>query len=134
MRSYAYACILVALSVAGTRYLWPRIEYKETVKTVETVKKDIVTVVREVTRPDGTHESTTTTTDHSTEASTRSSSVTKASQPQWSAGLLLQKSAQHWAEAPVYALLVQRRVLGPVWVGAGVSTDKQVMGIISLEF
>lgn len=109
--------ILVALAlgagIAGTRYLWPRIEYKHTVEEREVVRKDIVTVIKEVVRPDGSKETVTEIVDRSKESSRRHETVSKAAQPQWSVGAYTTFNET----IPTYTLTIDRRILGPFSVG-----------------
>ena len=78
--------ILAVIGLVGYgigRYAQPgKVEVKETIK--EVIKKDVVTVVKEIVRPDGTKETETTTTDRSTETSdsSKNSKIT-AQRPAW---------------------------------------------------
>lgn len=128
------AYILIALAaVAGTRYLWPRVEYKHTVEQKEVVRKDVVTVIKEVVRKDGSRETVTEIVDRSRENSSRTETKVSTKKSEWSLSLLLKSDASKLGE-PVYGLMAQRRLLGPVWVGVGASTDRQIMATIGLEF
>ena len=125
------AYILIALAaVAGTRYLWPRVEYKHTVEQKEVVRKDVVTVIKEVVRKDGSRETVTEIVDRSRENSSRTETKVSTKKSEWSLSLLLKSKLGE----PVYGLMAQRRLLGPVWVGVGASTDRQIMATIGLEF
>ncbi|MBK9292815.1 MAG: hypothetical protein IPM52_14500 [Bacteroidetes bacterium] len=125
---------LVAAAVAGTRYLWPRVEYRQTVVERETIKKDVRTIIKHVERKDGSKETVTTIVDNSKESSNRTETIVKAAQAQWLLSPLLKIDAKQGLTEPVYGLMVQRRVLGPGWLGVAATTDKQIMATIGLEF
>jgi len=55
--------IVAALSAALTRYYFPKVEMKTQEITKEVIRNDIRTIVKEVTRPDGSKEVITETTD-----------------------------------------------------------------------
>lgn len=108
-------------------------------KTVEVekavVRNDIVTVVKEVVKPDGTKEIVSTTTDKSVER--KDSTVVKAvaaPQPQWhiSASASVQPSSGSYQ--PVYGLQVERSILGPFSIGVHADTNKQIGLVIGYEF
>lgn len=99
----------------------------------EVIKKDIVTVVKEVIRPDGTKEIITTSTDKSTEKKDTMSSLTQTTaKKDWLVGAtssVLPDNLQ-----PVYGILAQRRVLGPAFLGLGLNTNKQATLNVAIEF
>lgn len=104
-------------------------------KEVEVVKKDVVTVVKEVTRPDGTKETVTTTTDKSREAGYKTSKneTTSIKDRDWSVGLGAGASLKE-KEKTVYTFDINRRIAGPIWVGVTYQTDN-FLGIKAiLEF
>src|SRR4051812_40752593 len=82
----------------------------------EVVKRDVVTVVKEVQRPDGTKETTTTSTDHSTEKRDATLiSVLAPKPPDWHASLGAATSFK--GLEPIYSLQLERRILGPFSLG-----------------
>lgn len=87
----------------------------------------IVTVVKEVIKPDGTKETETTTTDNSSKTETAKSSleIIAPMAKTWfvaaSAGVRLLERAE-----PVYSLRVDRQIVGPVWVGGYLNTRQEV--------
>lgn len=101
----------------------------ETVKEVEkeVVKHDVVTVTHEVKRPDGTTETEITTTDKTKESSTKKTEVSSAAAPNW----FLVGSA---TKDNVYGLQVNRRILGPAFVGVGATTDHIYTLNVGVEF
>lgn len=126
--------ILVALvSVATTRYLWPRVEYKSSVVEKEVIKRDVVTVIKEVVRKDGTKETVTEIIDHSRENSSRSETVVKHAKAQYQLALVALTEPGRFAD-PSYGVQLQRRLLGPVWGGLAATSDKQIMLSLGLEF
>lgn len=128
--------ILLFVGFLGGRYLAPPKEItKIEVEEREVVRKDIQTIIKEVVRPDGTKETTTTTTDNSVEKKDRKSEtlVQKQAEKQWliSAGA---SRASFTQQDTLYQVMAQRRVLGPVFAGVSVSTDKQVGLVLTAEF
>lgn len=123
----------VAVSVAGTKYLWPNVQTKTEVVEHETVRKDVVTVVKEVVRPDGTKESTTTIVDRSKETSdSKSTEIKIAARPQW----FFQVGAitKSLTDKPDYSLGINRRILGPLFIGANYTTNNNFGLTIGMEF
>ena len=126
--------ILVAVASAGiTRYLFPQIEFKNTETTKEVVRNDIKTEVRLVERPDGTKETITFITDKSTKKETTKSETIIAAKPQWMFDIGARAKLDD-LNGLVYDLQVQRRILGPFFLGGRVSTDKSVGVSIGMEF
>jgi hypothetical protein len=128
--------VLLSVGFLGGRYLAPPKEItKIEVEEKEVIRKDIQTIIKEVVRPDGTKETTTTTTDNSVEKKDRKSEtlVQKQAEKQWliSAGA---SRASFTQQDTLYQVMAQRRVLGPVFAGVSVSTDKQVGLVLTAEF
>lgn len=137
------AVISIVLALGGYavgRYLQPpEVVTKEVekIKEVEVIKRDVKTIIKEVVRPDGSKE-TTTTIDESTRENTRRQTdnqkevIVAASKPQWKAGLTAKASISNIV--PVYGVQVERRVMGPFFVNAqGWSDGTAALGL-SLEF
>jgi hypothetical protein len=102
---------------------------------VERVKNNIVTVVKEVVRPDGTKETNTTITDTSTEkknSTTTSRDVQAIAAWHVSASYAVQPLSGSYA--PVYGVQVERRILGPFSVGVRLQSDKQIGIVVAYEF
>jgi len=131
---------LMAISYGVGRYLQPVKEVIKTetvIKTVTVNHVDTVTVVKEITKPDGTKEKTTTTTDKSkidtnTDSDTKTSIVITNQKPQWKVSALL--TTKQGSFGPVYGAMVERRILGPIFAGAFANTDKAVGLTVGLEF
>jgi hypothetical protein len=101
--------IMALVLTHGTAYYYgykkpPQVEIKQ----VETVKKDVVTVVKEVERPDGTKEKVTTIVDKSKESSKTSTSI-KKQELQYLVGISYNISTQ------AYKIDASRRIFGPVF-------------------
>lgn len=129
--------ILVAIASAGlTRYYFPSVQFKNTETIKEVVHNDIQTVVKTIERPDGTKETTETTVDHSTKQETSKSQTIIAAKPQWMFDVGARANLEHISDRDtiVYDLQVQRRVLGPFYVGGKISTDKSVGVSLGMEF
>lgn len=128
----ASALIFLLVGYGVGRYVQPA---KEVVKTEvvqhEVTKKQIVTVVKEVTKPDGTKESTTTTTDNSIEnkESKASSLSSKPTEKQWLFGV----GANPLAYYQTYSIKVDRRVLGPFFLGGQYTRDRsENIGLVNV--
>jgi len=134
-----YVLISLLLVVVGYtigRYTTPEKVVTKTVidtHTVTVVQHDIQTVT--VTKPDGT--STTTVADHSVDTTKsqtdeHESKVVENQKPQWKV------SAQFAPKVPQYEYFygaqVERRILGPVFVGAFGNIDHTVGLSVGLEF
>lgn len=110
----------------------PTSEVRE--KEVEVIKKDIVTVVKEVTRPDGSKEIVTTTTDKSSENKVTDKKTTILPNRDWKAGVGIHQSVKHPDLDRVYSVSVERRVFDKVWVGVQGQTDGMAGLSVSIEF
>lgn len=93
-----------------------------------TVTQDkVVTIIKEVTKPDGT----TTREETRTEDRQAEQSVTAAapSKPDWLVGVSYEPGV-----VPVYGITVQRRVIGNVYVGASASTSGNITANVGVTF
>jgi hypothetical protein len=99
--------ITIALTAAITKYYFPN----NTETTKEVVRNDIRTIVKEITRPDGSKETVTETTDKSTKKESHNAVIVK---PQWLVGI----SAKTSLKDPEigYELSVAKRQLGPIYL------------------
>lgn len=136
--------VLVAagLGYAFGRYAQPaKIEIKKElqVKEIEVTKKNVVVVTHEEKRPDGTVITDTRTVDTSTEATNRNSTSKESTvvtnlKPQWKVGGAAGVKYNEVRMEAVYTIGVERRILGPIFVGAYGRTDKEVGLSVSVEF
>jgi hypothetical protein len=121
--------LVLLVGYAFGRYLQPAHEVIKT-QTVTVEHEHTVTVV--VTKPDGTSTSTTTT-DKGETAGTKTSTTIDNVKPQWKvsalAGLGLNSPI-----STVYGGEVQRRILGPIFVGAWATTNRTGGISLGLEF
>jgi hypothetical protein len=129
--------VLVALVIgyAVGRHLQPaKIETREVVKEVEKIKRDVVIVEKKITRPDGTIVEEKTTTDKSKSETSKSSDkrTVVSNRNNWLVGAGIEGQISELT--PVYRFEVQRRILGPILVGASARTDGYVGAILSVEF
>jgi hypothetical protein len=140
---YLALIILVALAVGAalTRAYAPR----EVVKTVavdhDVVKDHIVTVTKEIVQKDGTKEFDTVVTDDRKEDDTKKTTITDTKTlpslaPKWfvTAGMGLDASSLSSLTTPVYQIGVNRRILGPIFIGVNANTRSQVGVNVGLEF
>ena len=130
------SAIMLAVGFLGGRYVAPPKEItKVEVQEREVIKKDVVTVVKEVTRPDGSKETTTTTTDKSTEKKDKEaeSIVSKPVEKQWFVTAGASKDLSDF-EKTIYQAGVNRRILGPIYVGIQANTNQEIGINIGMEF
>lgn len=116
--------ILAAGIYAGSKLVKPVVQTVEIEKEVTRV--DTVVVTHEIKRPDGTVETTTTATDKSQISKEDSKSVTIA-RKDW---FVVASSTVD----RTYGLAVNRRILGPVFLGVGYQTNGTVVGTVAMEF
>lgn len=124
--------VCIGLGYGIGRYVQPaKVEVKETTK--EVIKRDVVTVVKEITRPDGTKETETRTEDRSTETSdTAKNSKVTAQRPAWKVnGMIGYVSDKSKTE---YGVMVQKDYIGPVSLGAYATTEKTVGLTVGFSF
>lgn len=133
-RNTVIALILVAAASAGiTRYYFPQVEFKNTETVKEVIKNDIRTIVRTIERPDGTKETVEEIVDKSTKKETSTSETIIASKNQWMFDISARKELTN-GNALAYELQVQRRIVGPFFVGVKGGTDKSLGVSIGMEF
>lgn len=129
----ALAVVLAALALG----LWAGKTYFPVTKTEqvekEVVRKDIVTVTKEVVRPDGTRETETTVVDKTKEQKDSRSTVSVAtSKPDWHVSASI--SRESLIGPNIYAVTVERRVLGPFSIGLTANTQQTIGLVVGMEF
>jgi hypothetical protein len=124
--------MLMLTAAALTRYFYPRVEVqvKETVK--EVVRTDVRTVTRVVVRPDGTKETVTETVDRSVRTEDSRKSAATYAKSKYLVGAAA--GTKFDGQEPVYAVSASARVLGPVFVGLQLDTQKTVYATLTWEF
>lgn len=120
--------ILILLATHGVAYYYgykkpPQVE----VKQVETVKKDVVTIVKEIERPDGTKEKQTTIVDKSKESTKTDTSIKKV-ELQYLVGVSYNISNNS------YKIDASRRLFGPVFGTIEASTNGNLFVGVKYEF
>lgn len=137
--------ILAILVAAGLGYAFGRyaqpakevIKTVEVVKTVTVVQHDTVTVTKQIKKPDGTTETDTVITDKDVDITntaikdTSSETITNV-KPQWK--LSGQGGYNFSSFNKVYGAEVDRRILGPIFLGAWGNSDRAAGIAISVEF
>ncbi len=120
-----YTLVVVALSVTATKRLWPTIDTQIKVEEREVVKKDIKTIIKEQTNPDGSSTKETIIVDNSKESSTKKFEQITTKKNDWfvAAGA---EARLNGLNDPIYRLEVNRRILGDIYVGASGRTDGTV--------
>lgn len=131
-RNVLILVVLVAVASAGiTRYFFPQVEFKNVETTKEVVHNDIKTIIKTIERPDGTKETVEETTDKSIKKESSKNSTIIATKNQWMFDV---GARTNFSREVYYDLQVQRRILGPFFIGAKASTDKTVGLSIGMEF
>ena len=120
-----YTVVIVALSVSATKRLWPTIDTQVKVEEKEVIKKDVRTIIKERTNPDGTSTKETIIVDNSKESSTKKFEQITTKKNDWfvAAGAEARLSELN---NPIYRIEVNRRILGDIYVGASGRTDGSV--------
>jgi len=135
------AILLAGISYGVGRYLQPaevKIEIKEIIKEVEIEKRNVVTIIREIVRPDGTKEvetrivDKTTTEKDKTEMRSEIKKV-KALKPQWRASIMAGIDGS-FKNPIIYGAQIERRILGPFSLGVWGMTNKTAGFSVSWEF
>lgn len=134
--------VLVAagLGYAFGRYAQPaRVEIKKEIEIQEkeVVKHDTVIVEKETKLPDGTVVKEKRTEDKTVESrksdsKEKESTLIVSAKPQWRAGALAGYDLNQFK--PVYGGEVERRILGPIFVGVWANTQSTVGAKLSIEF
>lgn len=112
------AILLVGVAI-GYSSKEPDVKIQE--KEVEVVRKDIVTVIKEISKPDGSKETVTTITDKSKENKTSERTLEVVAERYWKANVGVGKnwmgqSGYH------YSLGIERKIYKNLWIGAEGST------------
>lgn len=127
------ACLLSAIvSAAFTQYYFPKIQTKTVETTKEVVRTDVQTVIKTVTHPGGDTESTTTIIDHTQRIETAKKTDVTITKKDWLVAASYSTSI-HTLE-PIYGVQVNRRILGPAYIGALLNNKGEVGLSIGLEF
>lgn len=117
-----YSLVLIALTITATKRLWPTVQSSTKIEEREVVKKDVQTVIKEVVKPDGTKETTTTIVDHSKESSKKTLEQVIAKKNDWFVAAGVEARLNNLNE-PSYKIEVNRRILGDIFVGATANTQ-----------
>lgn len=121
--------IAIIFILVGAAIGWcvknPGTEIRE--KEVEVVKKDVITVIKEVVKSDGTKEIITTITDKSKENSTKDKTIKVVSIRNWKANLGVSRGF-NGAQEYIYDIGVERRLFDNVWIGVKGQTGHQNFG------
>lgn len=130
-------CAAIALLVGfglGSQ-LMPKIEIKETQVEKEKIVKDVVTVTKIITKPDGSKEEVIVVTDKTKENKESKFEKLVAAKSQWHISVSAASSLSKLDAANlIYTVQAERRILGDLFLGAKVSTDKQIGLAVGIEF
>jgi hypothetical protein len=117
------------LGGVGVYHYKPRTVTKTEVVTQQVVQNHIVTVVKTVIAPNGLKTETETITDNTVH--TEKEDEVKIKEPLWHVSAGVQTGLQF---IPSYSLQVERRIVGPLFIGARGATDGVVGFTLGLEF
>jgi hypothetical protein len=128
MKNYIITgCVCILLGLAAGSQLFPKV--KEKTVEVEKIVKDIQTVTRIITKPDGTKEELITIVDRSKESKTNTKVIAATN---WHISI---KGSRTISDPTlVYGLQVERRIIGDLYLGASINTDKQIGATIGVSF
>lgn len=136
-----FAALLLLAAYAAGRYTAPTkiVEKVVTIeKVVEVENKNVRTIIKEVTRPDGTVEKETnitdlTITEKQQDKKLESVKVVEALRPQWRVGA--GAGLADFNGRVVYAGSLERRIIGPIFAGVQAVPQLNYYGVsVSLEF
>lgn len=139
---YIVAILLLLLAYAGGRYLQPaKIEtvIQEKIVTKEVIKKDVVTEIREIVKPDGTKETVTIIKDKTeiakdTQKDLKVDKIIVNSKPNFKLAGLTGIDANPNGNTIIYGISVEKRIFGPVSAGIWGLTNKTGGLSVSVEF
>lgn len=120
------AVIFLAGLAVGKYTLKPEVQIKEVEKQVIVKNENTHVITKKL--PDGTVIKERTTIKNDTIATEKSSEVVPV-QKQWAAG-----AGYQFGLVPVYSLKIDRRIIGPIFVGAEVNTNRDVGVTVKMEF
>lgn len=116
---------------AGT-FLFPQTKEKIVEVEKEVIVKDVVTVTKVITRPDGTKEELVTVTDK-TKENKQSTSTKTVAKSTWHASVGA-KTKIDKLQVDLYTIQIEKRILGDLFLGVTGSTDKTVGLTVGLEW
>lgn len=126
-RAITLFVILIALTHYAAYYYGSQKPAEIRTVEKEVVRKDVITRIVEVERPDGTKEKVTVIVDKSTEKSTKRVDIKPATK-NWLVG------AYYKVNNPAYGLAVNRRIMGPVFLNVSADTGLNLTVGAAVEF
>lgn len=134
LKNVAIVVVITAvLSAVITKYYFPKLQMQTVEVEKEVIKNNIVTVTKVVKDKDGNETTETTVVDKSTTKNTDSKVVSIAASKDWMISASAQTDFKEGLK-PVYGLQVQRRILGPFYLGATANTDRAIGVSVGFEF
>jgi Glu-tRNA(Gln) amidotransferase subunit E-like FAD-binding protein len=127
------AAVALIIGFGLGSYLCPRVETQTVEVEKEVIRRDVVTEIVEVIRPDGSKEVKTIVVDKSKEQKDSKSTVTVVAAKNYIGSVSAATRSIKFDEI-VYTASIQKRIMGPFFLGGSASTDKQYGLIISMEF
>lgn len=126
----AAVALLIGLGLGSQLLPKVKIETKEIEK--EVIVKDVVTVTKIITKPDGTKEEVITVTDKTKENSSKVSTQ-KVMATQWHASVSA-KTDNIKFEKITYGVSIERRIIGDIFLGVNADTSGKVGGSVGISF
>lgn len=124
--------VVAVMSTALTKYYWPNVESKTQVVERQVIKTDVVTVVKEVTRVDGTKEIVTTTTDKTVKKEdTKATEVKIAIKSKYIFGGGI---VSNFKDKPDYEISAGMRIIGPIFGQVKYQTNGSIGASLLIEF
>lgn len=136
---YLKICGALLVGLLAGLYFSPKEKEEKIVyrdRVVKDVKRDVVTRTKETKLPDGTKITETVKEDKSVTREDRQVDVThvkkEISRPEWRIGVGYKPALPSQMES--YTFMVERRLLGEIYVGATASTDRTVGVVFTVGF
>lgn len=132
MRNYIITgLICLVIGVAAGSSLFPKVKQQTVEVEKEVIQKDVQTIVKVITRPDGSKEEVTTIVDKSKENKDKTSTKIIAKND-WH--ISASGSRTFTDSSMTYTLQVERRIIGDVFLGASINSEKQVGLVVGIDW
>jgi len=127
----AIISILIGFGI-GTQ-LFPKVETKTVTVDREVIKKDIVTQIKVITKPDGTKEEVTLITDKSNQVNLTKNISKVLAKSNYHVSVSGKTNDLKFSEI-TYTLSVEKRVLGDIFLGLTLDTNKSAGVVLGMEW
>lgn len=120
--------VLLAVTHYGTYWYGSQKPAEVRIVEKEVIKKDVITQIVEVIKPDGSKEIKTIVIDKSTETNSKKTDVMPQRPKDWLVG------AYYKVTDPAYGISANRRVLGPIFLQVAADTGRNLTVGLGMEF